>query len=349
MAHGEMEQQRATAVPGGSPSPEMNVFEYLRVLCKYRRMVLVVCGLVVVSTAATCYFWPPHYTAIASVMPPLEMQQGRGGLGMMGLLGAGEAALLRDIMDTSNVTDTYVGILNSRAVADALVERFDLTAVYRMHGSKTKARKRLEHRTSISVSDKGIIHVQVLDYDRQRAAELANAYVEELDRQNKRLSVGQAASKRAFLETRLKEVEQKLSQIDSILSQDAKIQEMLYELLVREYEMAKIEEARSLPTIQVLDPAVPAELRDPRGMVRKSALAGLLALIGTMFVAFGREYAAEYRRRESLSPAEVSSRCRLERAAESGARGNEENVSAREGRTPAGERRWEATETAHRG
>jgi uncharacterized protein involved in exopolysaccharide biosynthesis len=230
--------------------------------------------------------------------------QGRAGLGL-GLLSGGEASLLRSFVDTSDLRDTYVGILQSRAVADALVERFDLANAYGTGGSKARARARLEGNTDIRVSDKGIIRVQVVDYDRVRAAALANGYVEELDRQNKRLASGQATSKRAFLEARLREVQQKLSQIDSIRSEDARTQEMLYEMLVRECEIAKIEEARSLPTIQVLDPAVPAEVRDPRGTVRKAALAALIALVCSMFLAFGREYMAEYRLRESALSAET--------------------------------------------
>jgi uncharacterized protein involved in exopolysaccharide biosynthesis len=302
MTHGIIGSQAGAAARGWAPPPEMSVFEYWRVLRKYRRMVFVLCTLAALGTGVVCYCARPRYTAVASVVPPLEALQGRAGLGL-GLLSGGEAALLRNLMDTSNLTDTYVGILQSRAVADALVERFDLVRAYGAGGWKAKARARLERNTDIRVSDKGIIRVQVVDYDRDRAAALANAYVEELDRQNKRLAAGQAASKRAFLETRLQEVEQRLSRIDSLRSQDARIQEMLYELLVREYEIAKIEEAKSLPTIQVLDPAVPAELRNARGTVRKAALAALIAFVCAMVLAFGRERAAEYRRREPLPPA----------------------------------------------
>jgi uncharacterized protein involved in exopolysaccharide biosynthesis len=166
--------------------------------------------------------------------------------------------------------------------------------------------------------------------------------VEELDRQNRRLAAGQAASKRAFLETRLQEVEQKLSQIDSLRSQDARIQEMLYELLVREYEIAKIEEAKSLPTTQVLDPAIPAEVRNPRGTMRKAALAALIALVCSMFLAFGREYAAEFRRRESLSPAEVAPAARPEGRTLSGERRDGAGLSNVAERTAFGERPAEA-------
>ncbi len=68
---------------------------------------------------------------------------------------------------------------------------------------------------------------------------------------------------------------------------------MLYELLVQQYEMAKIEEARSMPTIQVLDPAVPPEIRKPRGTLTKAALAAIMAFVCVVFLAFIREYYVE--------------------------------------------------------
>jgi len=123
-----------------------------------------------------------------------------------------------------------------------------LTRVYEVEGATYKARKKLRENTNMDASDEGIVYIAVEDRDPNRAAAIANAYVEELDEQNKRLSSGQATSKRVFLETRLKEIEQKLSRIESIPSHEAQVQEMLYELLIRESEIAKIEEAKSMPT-----------------------------------------------------------------------------------------------------
>ncbi len=300
MTHGAIGSGTKVAVRDGFRAPEMNVFDHLRVVFKYRWMILVVCGLAGLITGVVCYLSPPTYTARASIVPPLEQNQGGFGIG---LLGVGEAALLRKVMDVTSVADTYVGILESRVVLDALVRKFDLAHVYDVGGSTARARSRLRRHTTIKVSEQHIVHITVEDRDRQRVADLANAYVEELDQQNKRLSIGQATSKRVFLETRLKEVGQKLSKIDSLSSEEARVQEMLYELLIREYEIAKIEEAKSLPTIQVLDPAAPPEVRDARGTIRKAALAGIVALVGTIFLAFGREYVAEYRRQVSASAA----------------------------------------------
>jgi uncharacterized protein involved in exopolysaccharide biosynthesis len=275
---------------------DTNIFDHLRVIYRYRWMILVVCFLSAAITGTVCFTSRPTFEATASVVSPSDLMQGDMVLAG-GMLGMGETALLRKITNTASVADMYAGILQSRTVADTLVDKFDLTKVYKV-SSRTKARGYLQRKTNVKVSEDGILYVTVVDLDRDRAAAMANAYVEELDRQNKRLATGQATSKRVFLENRLKEAEQKLSQIDNILLADAKVQEMLYELLVRECEIARIEEAKSMPTVQVLDPASPPEVRRARGTIRKAGLAGIVALAGTIFVAFCREYIRAYRQRE---------------------------------------------------
>jgi len=192
----------------------------------------------------------------------------------------------------------YVEILESREVADTIINRFRLTEAYENIRYRSDTRKQLKKNTTLKTTDGGAVKVTVLDRDPDRSAAIANAYVEELDKRNKKLSAGQATSKRVFLENRLKEVEAKLSKIDNILSREAQTQENLYDLLVTQYEMAKIEEARNMPTIQVLDPAVVPELPVGRGMVKKGIMAALAAFMLGTFLAFSREYVVQARRRE---------------------------------------------------
>jgi uncharacterized protein involved in exopolysaccharide biosynthesis len=215
-------------------------------------------------------------------------------------LGAKADPLLRQVISTATggVAQMYVEILQSREVADTLIDRFHLMDVYEQVRYRSDARKQLKANTKVETTDGGAVRISVRDLDPNRAAGIANAYIEELDRQNKRLSAGQATSKRLFLETRLQEVEARLSKIDNILSREAKTQEMLYELLVQQYEMAKIEEAKSMPTIQVLDPPVVPELGVARGTVKKGLLAGVAAFMLGVLLAFVREYIAQVRRRE---------------------------------------------------
>ncbi|MBN2457255.1 MAG: hypothetical protein JXB29_12085 [Sedimentisphaerales bacterium] len=270
---------------------EINLIDYFRVIFKCRRMILLICGAVMVTTAIISLFLPKIYSATASIVPPINIIQKESELS--GRLGAGGSSLLSKAIGVTSIADMYAGILESRVVIDAIIDRFDLIKAYEEKKYKSNVRKRLRNNTTIKVSDEGIVTITVEDKDPNRAAAMANAYVEQLDHQNKRLSSGQATSKRVFLENRLQEIEQELSKFENILSREAKIKEMLFELLSREYELAKIEEAKSMPTIQILDGAVVPETKYKPKRRQMVMLSGIAALFIAVFAAFAREYFAK--------------------------------------------------------
>ncbi len=273
---------------------EASIFDFVRVVLKHWRLVLLVCVPIVAATAAVSLVMTPTYRATVSVVLPSSMDSGDLGLAG-GLLSGAEGAVLRKAMNVTNVADFYVGILKSRVVLDAIVDHFNLMQVYEYPNCRWRALNRLRKNSDVKVGEEGIVDISVVDKDPARAAAVANAYVEELDRQNKRLSTGQATSKRLFLENRLKEIEEKFSRIESIPAHEASVQESLYQLLIREYEMAKIEEARSMPTIQVLDEAVPPMHRFTPHRRQMVTMAGAVSFTLAVFLAFFLEYREETR------------------------------------------------------
>ena len=276
---------------------EINLLDYLRVIYKFRKMIVLICAVAVVTTAIVVLSSPKTYSATTSVVPPVDILQRESQLATG--LGGVRDSMLRKAMGVTSIAQMYVSILESRAVTDAIIDRFDLMKVYQENQYRSNARNKLRNCTAIKVSDEGIVTITVKDRDPNRVAAMANAYVEELDQRNKRLSSGQATSKRVFLESRLKEMEHQLSNIENIPAREARIKETLYEMLWQEYELAEIEEAKSMPTIQVLDRAVVPELRMPRGTTKKTALAGVVSLMLAIFVAFGREYFGKIRATEA--------------------------------------------------
>ncbi len=327
---------------------EANIYDHLAVLFTHRRLIAPMCGIAMVTTVAVCLLWPPSYVATASIVPPPELSRQMSGLGM-GLFGGAEAALLRNVMDVSSIADLYAGILESRVVVDTIIDRFNLVDAYETNGSRYRAEKILRRKTGIRVSAEGIVCVAVEDRDPDRAAAMANAYVEELDRQNKRLSGGQATSKRQFLEHRLNEIEEKFRRIESIPSYEAQVQETLYELLIRECELAKIEEAKSMPTIQVLDPATRPERRKARGTGTKAILAGVVSFLFAAFIAFGREHSARRRLLEAEPSLPASDHDGPTGAGPGGRPVGPQRRLIQERETAGGCRRLETVESAPRG
>lgn len=75
------------------------------------------------------------------------------------------------------------------------------------------------------------------------------------------------------------------------LIREVKVQETVWQLLNQQFYSAKIQEARDTPTVQVLDKAIPPEKRSSPKRRMLVMIAGLLALIFSIFAAFVMEFA----------------------------------------------------------
>lgn len=82
------------------------------------------------------------------------------------------------------------------------------------------------------------------------------------------------------------------------LTREVKIQETVFSLLTSQFEQAKIAEARDTPVVQILDRAVPAEIRSKPKTSLNMAIAGALSLFIGVFLAFFLEYLSRIRRQQ---------------------------------------------------
>ncbi len=129
---------------------------------------------------------------------------------LAGKAGAGLSALTGDLLGIKNSSDLFLDILCGRTVQDRLVDRFDLRRVY-WDRYWEDARKDLSKRTSISADRKsGVLTITVSDHDPHRAQQMAQAYVEELDRLVGQVSTSSARRERIFIEQRLKTIKSDL-------------------------------------------------------------------------------------------------------------------------------------------
>ncbi len=74
------------------------------------------------------------------------------------------------------------------------------------------------------------------------------------------------------------------------LTRETKIQEKLFELLIAQYEMARIEEAKDVDTIQILDQAIQPEKKVSPKRIRIVISLTLLAVIVSLVVVLIKEY-----------------------------------------------------------
>lgn len=305
---------------------------------------------------------PPTYTAKTQFLPPQQQQSAAASmLASLGSLGglAGAAAGLK------NPADQYIAYMKSNAVKDALIDRFKLMERYDAK-LREDARKALDTNARIASGKDGLISVEFDDKDPKFAADVANAYVEELRVLMGKLAVTEAQQRRLFFEKQLVKAKDNLTAAeqalkatgisDSVLKsnpasavagvaalkaqitaqevkvgamrgylaetapdfkqamnelanlraqlskqdkdeastgnagqgdyisryRDFKYHETLFELFAKQYEIARVDEAREGAVIQVLDAAQPPE----RKSKPKKALIAIIATLTTGFALF---------------------------------------------------------------
>ena len=104
--------------------------------------------------------------------------------------------------------ELFIGVLQSQTVEDRVIAKLGLMGVY-SEKYLEDARKALEKHTSISTSAKtGIIRISVWDKKPARAAEIAKAYVTELNQVLAEVNTSLAHRERLFLEERLRQIGQ---------------------------------------------------------------------------------------------------------------------------------------------
>jgi tyrosine-protein kinase Etk/Wzc len=345
----------------------------LAILAKYKRAVLGIPAIVAVLAVILALLLPKTYLGEARIVP-LQQNQSMA-LSLLSQVGGGAlAGVAGSAIGLRSLADLYVGILKSRTIADAIIARFKLQDLYEQD-TLVDTRRLLEDRTTVSSGRDGIIVVAFEDKDPARAAAIANAYVEELERVNQNLAISEAGVRRGFFERQLKQAKDNLAdaeiklrtsqektgllklddqgraiieavaalraqialkdvQLASMRSfatdtnpdykrardelaelkmqlqrteraestkdvnifiptgkvpevgleyirklREVKYHEVLFELLAKQYELARLDEAKDAVVIQIVDKAVPPD--------KKHKPKRMLMVIGLTFLAFG--------------------------------------------------------------
>lgn len=304
----------------------------------------------------------PTYTARTTLLPPQQQQSSASAaLASLGAL-SGLAGLGPSLKSPA---EQYVALMQSNTVTDRLIDQFKLMDVYEVK-YREDARKELAKNVRISVGKKeGLLSVEVDDTSPQRAAELANAHVEELRRISGGLALSEAQQRRVFFESQLKQTRDRLTSAQQALQasgftqgalkaepksaaegyarlraeataaeirlqalrrslsdsapeiqqaqatlgalraelaqaerssevagngsadyvtkyREFKYQETLFELFARQYEAARVDEAREGALIQVVDPALQPEKKSKPKRAIATVLTTALTLMALM-------------------------------------------------------------------
>lgn len=203
------------AVGSRSAPREFDILDVILVLAarKWTIFLTSVAGFVI--AVALVFMVKPMYTAKTTIMPPQQEQSNTSALfgqfsALASLGGMGGSLGLK------NPSDLFIGILGSDSVTDAMIKRFDV--IRRLHPRRYSDARNAVQKSAKFVAEKdGMISISVTDLDQNRAAAMANAYVDELYKLNNRLALGGASQRRLFFEQQLALEKDKLADAEVAL------------------------------------------------------------------------------------------------------------------------------------
>ncbi len=206
----------SATLPSQTPEAEdeISLLDLLQVVADNLRLLIL--GPLAVGLAALgiSFAVPPTFTAKTLFLPPQQQQSSASALiQSLGSMGGLAGAAIGGI---KNPADQYIAFMKTASLQDALIERFKLQERYESK-FKVDTRKQLLDNTKLASGKDGIITLEVDDRDPKFAADLANAYIDELRRLMTRLAITEAQMRRQFFEGKLKEAKESLTAADQAL------------------------------------------------------------------------------------------------------------------------------------
>ena len=197
-----------------SDDDEINLMDIMLVIAKYNRFIMAFTAVAIVLALIYVMLQPFSYTAKTVILPPQTKSDSSMGalLGNLGGIPGGSALGLK------NPTDTFVGMLKSRTLADQVIAKLNLKRLYKTK-TMTQTRQALSGSTKITAGKDGFITIEYTHSDPVIAAEIANTFVNELDKMNSTVATSEAARRRLFYEKQIKETSVNLSQAEAAMKQ----------------------------------------------------------------------------------------------------------------------------------
>ena len=181
---------------------ERNILDHIYVIVRWRRMIIISVLLVSLVTAGISLILPVAYRASATVYPP---QDAGGGLGLSSLLQELPINLMGLGGDAVSATE-FVPVLESERVRLAVAKRFDLATRYGA-SHRSELLDQVGNRLHVDLSREQFLTISYEADTPQLAAELTNAFVEELQKALEDRTKNKTKIYLVYLEKRLKEAE----------------------------------------------------------------------------------------------------------------------------------------------
>jgi len=184
-------------------TPASAILDLLSTVTAYRRFIAWFVAVATVGATVYALLLPKWYLSSASVFPAEKTDLFSGLEGVASVAKALSPARALSALGSNPETDRYLAILKSGTVLGAVIEKFDLVHVYNITAyPHENTMKELLANVQFTTEPEGYITIAVYDKDPQRAADMANYFVERLNATNTELQVQNARGNRLFIEER---------------------------------------------------------------------------------------------------------------------------------------------------
>jgi capsule polysaccharide export protein KpsE/RkpR len=205
---------------------EIFLLDYLIILAKHSRMIIFVSAAMTILIYGLLFCSPNTYKAKALILLPQQnvtlTAQLLDDLGARVSPGASSAGLgggMASLLGLKTPGEMYASMLESEPVLNRIITRFSLMELYESKYLED-ARKRLKKSVDINPGSKdNIINIEVTCTTPDLAAEIANAFIKELDQLLQRIAIQETEGRLAFLQKQRLRASQDLNKAQVSLRQ----------------------------------------------------------------------------------------------------------------------------------
>jgi tyrosine-protein kinase Etk/Wzc len=202
-----------------SPQDDLTFLDFLLIITQRKKLVGIVTAVCTAIALILAFALPQEYTATVIILPPQGNSSSMSSMlaGQLAGMNSAMGGVAGNMLGMKNINDMYVSMLKSRSVEDAVIQRYGLQAEYQ----KTylaDTRKELEKHAKIDGSTKdGLIRLNFEDRNPNRAAEIANGYVDQFRTMSQHLAITEASQRRVVFETQLEKTKTDLENADEAM------------------------------------------------------------------------------------------------------------------------------------
>ncbi|MBT6149507.1 MAG: hypothetical protein HOH74_28975, partial [Gemmatimonadetes bacterium] len=181
-------------------SSDGHLLDYVYVLVRWRRLIVVGTLLAAVGGAVISVLLPERWTSTTTLLPPEEEPTGLG-LSLLAGAGGGIPAGLAGLVGMSTPSERLLTLLESRHLLGLAVDRYELVEAYDVP-HRDQAIEILAEQVEHELGRDGSLKIEATAATPQIAADLTTTIGDLLDSLNRTYRRHQAAATRGFLEER---------------------------------------------------------------------------------------------------------------------------------------------------